>query len=251
MFTIAFSRGQRPAFTDLPPTLQPGVIAASAPASDHLRVASIVGLIYGVLVASTTALSTLAPHRSLAPAHPPDIWMPVILDPGSSLIRPAFHPAFVGTGGGAPTVEPVTQPPTPAEDPGAAAAGFSTEDHSRDLVGPSSGSSGVPAPPGNPGGGPSLGPVAQDIPAAGLTVLRQVDPAYPDFARRARIQGIVVLLMTVDELGQPLRVQVLEGHPAFHEAAIQAARQWRFEPARLEGRPVSASFRLTLKFSLR
>jgi protein TonB len=82
-------------------------------------------------------------------------------------------------------------------------------------------------------------------------VLRQVDPVYPDFARRARIQGTVVLLMTVDESGQPLRVQVMEGHSVFHEAAVQAARQWRFEPARVDGHPVSASFRLTLKFSLR
>jgi protein TonB len=82
-------------------------------------------------------------------------------------------------------------------------------------------------------------------------VLRQVEPTYPDFARRARIQGTVVLLMTVDELGQPLRVQVLEGHPVFHETAVQAARQWRFEPARVDGRPVSASFRLTLKFTMR
>jgi protein TonB len=84
-----------------------------------------------------------------------------------------------------------------------------------------------------------------------LAVLRQVDPAYPDFARRARVQGTVVLLMTVDEAGRPLRVQVLEGHPVFHEAAVQAARQWRFEPARVDGQAVSAAFRLTLKFSLR
>jgi protein TonB len=96
-----------------------------------------------------------------------------------------------------------------------------------------------------------MGSAVHDVTSAGLGVLRQVDPAYPDFARRARIQGTVVLLMTVDELGQPLRVQVLEGHPVFHEAAVQAARQWRFEPARVEGRSVSATFRLTLKFSLR
>jgi len=85
----------------------------------------------------------------------------------------------------------------------------------------------------------------------GLAVLRQVDPVYPEFARRARIQGPVVLMMTIDEQGQPIQVQVLEGHPAFHDAARQAARQWRFEPAHVNGRPVMASFRLTLKFTLR
>jgi protein TonB len=85
----------------------------------------------------------------------------------------------------------------------------------------------------------------------GLAILHQVDPVYPELARRARIQGPVVLLMTVDEHGQPIQVQVLDGHPAFHEAAKQAARQWRFEPAQMNGRPVMAAFRLTLKFTLR
>ena len=93
--------------------------------------------------------------------------------------------------------------------------------------------------------------MVHDFTTVGLAVLRQVDPVYPEFARRARIQGPVVLLMTVDEQGQPIQVQVLEGHPVFREAATQAARQWRFEPARVDGRPVAASFRLTLKFSLR
>jgi protein TonB len=95
------------------------------------------------------------------------------------------------------------------------------------------------------------GPIVHDFTATGLAVLRQVDPVYPDFARKARIQGPVVLMMTVDERGLPIQVQVLEGHPVFHEAALLAARQWRFEPARMDGRPVLATFRLTLKFSLR
>jgi protein TonB len=78
-----------------------------------------------------------------------------------------------------------------------------------------------------------------------------VEPLYPDFARRARVQGTVVLMMVVDEQGVPIQVRALEGHAALQEAALQAARQWRFEPARLDGRPVSASFRLTLNFRLR
>ncbi len=93
--------------------------------------------------------------------------------------------------------------------------------------------------------------VVHDFSMVGLAVLHRVDPVYPDFARSARIQGPVVLMMTVDERGQPSQVQVLEGHPVFHEAALQAARQWRFEPARLDGQPASATFRLALKFSLR
>jgi protein TonB len=250
MFTIAFPRGRGPTFTDLPPTLQPCAVAASAPASDHLRVATIAGLIYAALAASTVVLSNLAPPRILAPARPPDRWRPVVIESAPSAFRPAFHPVPAGGGGEASTTPLVTQPPAPQEAPGNAAAGLPTEDHHQDPVGSGTGTTGIPAPPGTPLG-PSPGSAVHDFTSAGLAVLCQVDPAYPDFARRARIQGTVVLLMTVDEMGQPLRVQVLEGHPVFHEAAVQAARQWRFEPARLDGRPVSASFRLTLKFSLR
>lgn len=97
----------------------------------------------------------------------------------------------------------------------------------------------------------AAGPVIHDFSMTGLAPLHRVDPLYPDFARRARIQGTVVLLMTVDERGVPLQVRALDGHPALQEAAMQAARQWRFEPARLDGRPVAASFRLTLNFRLR
>lgn len=250
MFRIAFPRGQGPAAADLPPTLQPCAIAASAPASDHLRAASIAGLIYVVLAAATAGLASLAPHRILVPAGPSEKWRPVTFVVEPSVTHPTFHPVSTWTGGGAFTTVPVTQPPAPPEASGEAAAGLPTEDHSRDPVGPGTGTPGIPTPPGSPPG-PPLGSPVHDFTSVGLAVLRQVDPAYPDFARRARVQGTVVLLMTVDEAGRPLRVQVLEGHPVFHEAAVQAARQWRFEPARVDGQAVSAAFRLTLKFSLR
>jgi protein TonB len=84
-----------------------------------------------------------------------------------------------------------------------------------------------------------------------LRILRQVDPLYPPFARMAHIQGAVVLLMTIDEQGIPADIQVIEGHMALLEEALRAARQWRFEPARADGRPVPATFKLTLNFRLK
>ena len=95
------------------------------------------------------------------------------------------------------------------------------------------------------------GPVVHDFTATGLAVLRQVPPVYPDLARHARIEGPVLLRITVDEQGQPTLVEVLKGHTVFHAAARQAALQWRFAPARMDGRPVPASFQLTLNFRLR
>ncbi|NWJ40314.1 MAG: energy transducer TonB [Geothrix sp.] len=252
MFHVAFPRGQGPAYADLPPTLQPHVIAASAPPADHLRTVLLSGLIYFSLVAAVVALSSLAPPPILIHPQPPPAGPTIVVEPPT--YRVVLPPPVV-TGGmargnesvpTAPSAPPSQAPPTEAP------AGLPTQDRRLDPPagsGPGTAAPGATAPTGSPTVG--AGPVIHDFTSVGLAVLRQVDPIYPDFARHARIQGPVVLMMTVDEQGRPIQVQVLEGHPVFHEAAKQAARQWRFEPARMNGQPVSAAFRLTLKFSLR
>jgi len=252
MFHVAFPRGQGPAYADLPPTLQPHAIAASAPPADHLRTALLSGLIYFSLVAAVVALSSLAPPPTLVhPPLPPAGPTVVVEPPTYRVVLPQPAP----TGGVARGNEsiPTAQPTPPSQAPPTEApAGLPIGDRSLDPPAGSGSGTAVPgatAPSGTPTVG--TGPVIHDFTSVGLAVLRQVDPIYPDFARRARIQGPVVLMMTVDEQGRPIQVQVLEGHPVFHEAAKQAARQWRFEPARMNGQPVSAAFRLTLKFSLR
>jgi len=252
MFHVAFPRGQGPAYADLPPTLQPHVIAASAPPADHLRTVLLSGLIYFSLVAAVAALSSLAPPPVLIHPQPPPPGPTYVYDPPSYRV---VLPQPAPTGGMARGNEsvPTAQPAPPSQAPPTEApAGLPIGDRSLDPPsgsGPGTAVSGPTAPPGTPTVG--TGPVIHDFTSVGLAVLRQVDPIYPDFARRARIQGPVVLMMTVDEQGRPIQVQVLEGHSVFHEAAKQAARQWRFEPARMNGQPVSAAFRLTLKFSLR
>ncbi len=251
MFHVAFPRGQGPVFPDLPPTLLPCAVAISAPPSDHLRAATFSSLIYGSLVAAMLALSSLSSPLSLVPLRPPDRGPTVIYEPQNGFRVTLPQPAAGRTGGGTPEATSPAPPALPTESPAQAPAGLPTENHAMDPVATGSGGPGAAAALGPPSTGTALGSGAQDFTAVGLAVLRQVDPVYPDFARKARIQGPVVLLMTVDEGGQPIQVQVLEGHPAFHEAAKQAARQWRFEPARMNGRPVSAAFRLTIRFSLK
>lgn len=252
MFHVAFPRGQGPAYADLPPTLQPHVIAASAPPADRLQTVLLSGLIYCSLVAAVVALSSLAPPPVLIPPLPPPVGPTIVYDPPSYRV---VLPQLTVPGGMSHGNEsaPTTQPTPPSQTPPTEApAGLPTEDRRLDPPagsGPGTAVPGATAPSGVPAVG--AGPVVHDFTSVGLAVLHRVDPFYPDFARHARIQGPVVLMMTVDEQGRPIQVQVLEGHPVFHEAAKQAARQWRFEPARMNGQPVSAAFRLTLKFSLR
>jgi protein TonB len=64
-------------------------------------------------------------------------------------------------------------------------------------------------------------------------------PVYPERALKDRIRGLVVLRVLVSETGVPLDVKVVKAARAdLTDAAVSAARQWRFEPARKGGRAV-------------
>jgi protein TonB len=90
-----------------------------------------------------------------------------------------------------------------------------------------------------------------ELEEAEIRILHQEQPNYPAIAQRARIQGSVVLLMTVDAAGVPTAVQVLSGpHPTLQLEAMRVARLWRFAPARINGQAVPAHFRLTVGFRL-
>lgn len=251
MSNFAPRRGRGPVFPDLPPTLQPHAVLAAAPASDVVRTATLSGLVYLLLAAGAIALASLGPKAILPPVLPPaPPWRPVELD-GPPRPRPIERVAPANPGTSA-TAGGLVAPNAPSRaDPEALAAGLPTRD--RAFEAPTTG----PALPGTlplgPAGPPSAstGPVIHDFSSTAPAILRRADPIYPDLARRAHIQGTVVLLMVVDESGAPMQVRVLEGHPALQEAALQAARQWRFEPAQMDGHPVAASFRLTLNFRLR
>lgn len=256
MFHVAFPRGQGPVYEDLPPTLQPCAIAHAAPHTDRVRTAALSGLIYVLLGGGLAVVASLAPPVVARPAPPVTQGRTVIFD--GPVVRPLIQHVLPQTrGGGASTTSPAfPSNPAPQHEPTSAPGGLSTEDHHNDVPMGTGSPTGAPASHLGPGlaTGPASGPVgpaAREYTTTSLAVLRQVEPVYPAFARQARIQGPVVLKMTVDERGQPIQVEVLEGHPVFHEAARQAARQWRFEPARVDGQPVIATFKLTLKFSLR
>ena len=62
---------------------------------------------------------------------------------------------------------------------------------------------------------------------------------YPEKALHDRVRGLVVLRVTVSETGIPTDVSVLRGgREGLTEAAVEAARQWRFEPGRKNGKAV-------------
>jgi protein TonB len=77
------------------------------------------------------------------------------------------------------------------------------------------------------------------------------NPVYPEAARRARIQGVVVLECTIGKDGRVQNVKVLRGLPlGLTETAVDAVNKWRFEPSTLNGKPVEVLYILTVRFNL-
>ena len=82
-------------------------------------------------------------------------------------------------------------------------------------------------------------------------LIERVDPIYPELAKRARVSGRVVMMVTVDEQGYVADVRVMEGHPLLNDAAVTAVKKWRYSPTSLNGEPVPVIATVTVVFALR
>jgi protein TonB len=82
-------------------------------------------------------------------------------------------------------------------------------------------------------------------------IRKQVLPIYPPLAHKARISGTVVLEGIINREGQIEQLRALSGHPLLVQAALDAVRQWLYEPTRLNGNsvevlaPIEVHFRLS------
>ena len=84
-----------------------------------------------------------------------------------------------------------------------------------------------------------------------LKLIKKVEPVYPDEARKAGIEGLVVLEGTIDTEGNVSKVKVLKGeHDSLNKAAAEALKQWKYEPATLKGKPMPVNITVTMNFKL-
>jgi protein TonB len=73
-------------------------------------------------------------------------------------------------------------------------------------------------------------------------VLREINPVYPERAKKAGIAGTVKVLLIIDVYGNVSSVDVLSVNPpgyGFEVEAVKAVREWKFEPAKLGSYPVA------------
>jgi len=82
-------------------------------------------------------------------------------------------------------------------------------------------------------------------------VVRKVQPEYPAKARENRIEGTVKLQVIVRKDGSVTVQNVLDGDPLLSPAAIEAVRQWHYEPTLLDGQPIDVQTTIEVAFTLK
>ena len=94
-------------------------------------------------------------------------------------------------------------------------------------------------------------------PGDGITLPRVISETKPDYtpaAMQKKIQGTVWLLIVVTEKGDVGEVEVtqsLDKEYGLDDEAVKAARAWKFEPGKKDGKPVPVQVTLELRFTLR
>ncbi|MEO6264247.1 MAG: TonB family protein [Luteimonas sp.] len=84
------------------------------------------------------------------------------------------------------------------------------------------------------------------------TPIARVQPAYPPEALRVREEGSVLVRATIDAGGAPTNVEIARrsGSRELDRAALDAVRQWRFQPAIKSGKAVTATVEVPIEFKL-
>jgi protein TonB len=104
------------------------------------------------------------------------------------------------------------------------------------------------------GGLPEAPPPAQVVRIGGQIrapkLVRNVKPVYPALAVQARLTGVIILEAQVDTRGYVKTVKVLRGNPILDDAALDAVKQWRYQPLLLNGQPTEFILTVTVVFNL-
>lgn len=116
------------------------------------------------------------------------------------------------------------------------------------VIGGVIGGAGSSAAPPPPKVTPKRITVGGNVQAAHL--VNRVQPIYPPLARQTRISGTVKLHAIIGKNGAVEQLQVVSGHPLLVQSALDAVRQWRYQPTLLNGEPVEVDTEIDVIFSL-
>ena len=83
---------------------------------------------------------------------------------------------------------------------------------------------------------------------ATAVMLRQVRPIYPAEARASGIQGVVRISLLVSSDGVPESLRLVSGPPELVNASLDAVRQWRYRPFKLNGKAVPVEATVNINY---
>ncbi|HEY1338293.1 MAG TPA: energy transducer TonB, partial [Bryobacteraceae bacterium] len=107
-----------------------------------------------------------------------------------------------------------------------------------------------PPPPPPPSGAAGAAGIHLAAAAQQAKLMRQVPPVYPPLAVQARVQGTVRFTATIDKEGRVANLQVVIGHSLLIPAALDAVKQWVYQPTLLNGNPVDVITQIDVNFAL-
>jgi protein TonB len=95
------------------------------------------------------------------------------------------------------------------------------------------------------------GSVAENPGRSAPVAIHTANPEYTEEARRAKIEGAVLLQIVIDEKGIPTEPEALRSlDKGLDQKAIEAVKKWRFKPGTKNGKPVPATAKIELNFRL-
>src|SRR5712692_11197298 len=101
----------------------------------------------------------------------------------------------------------------------------------------------------------SVLPLAQSSQHGGRIVqprlASSVKPDYPPMARLQRVEGDVVIQAEISATGSVGLLKVVSGPVILQQAAMEALRKWKYEPARLNDQPVALQVLVTIRFRIK
>jgi protein TonB len=145
-------------------------------------------------------------------------------------------------GGAVPSTLAVPAPPAPGD-----MTADATVVQEKSVVGASAAKRAVRRPSSEAASEPA-GASLDEVPIVPPKLINSVRAIAPPDALRDFVTGNVTLDAVVDPAGQVKSMQVLSGPPSFHTAAMDALKQYRYEPATQRGKPVAAHITVTINF---
>ncbi|HTZ74194.1 MAG TPA: energy transducer TonB [Candidatus Aquilonibacter sp.] len=112
------------------------------------------------------------------------------------------------------------------------------------LLGGTGTATGPPAPPKSP----AIVRVGGDVKPPQL--VQRVQPEYPTVARLAHVQGTVVIDAVINKSGSVVSERAVSGPSLLVPAALDAVKQWKYQPTYLNGQPVNLAMQVTVDFQL-